>query len=72
MTDKNQIRRDPESQKRRDRSRANKYNENNLLGFANYCLELDILIPTNQDITSYYKQGGWKYYAKHIESGRTI
>ena len=41
-----------------------------LLGFANYCLELHILEPSLLDIQRYQQQGGWKYYEKHIQDGR--
>jgi hypothetical protein len=41
--------------------------EYDLLGFANYCLELDIIVPTRDDVRRYYEQGGWEYYEGHIE-----
>ncbi len=36
------------------------------LGFAHYCLELDIIVPTRAHVEKYYNQGGWEYYRKHI------
>lgn len=38
-----------------------------MLGFANYCLELHILEPDMDDLQRYYDQGGWEYYMLHIE-----
>jgi len=37
-----------------------------LLGFANYCLELHIIEPRLADIQRYREQGGWAYYLTHI------
>lgn len=38
-----------------------------MLGFANYCLEMHMeRAPDTIDLRRYQEQGGWKYYIKHI------
>lgn len=46
--------------------------ENDLLGFANYCLEIHkkITEPNKKDIQNYRDNGGWKYYEKHINEAK--
>jgi hypothetical protein len=43
-----------------------------LLGFANYCLEMEVIEPTFEHILAYTKQGGWDYYRKHIENANGV
>ena len=43
-----------------------------LLGFANYCLEMEVIEPTFKHVLAYIKQGGWDYYRKHIENANGI
>jgi len=43
-----------------------------LLGFANYCLEMEVIEPTFGHVLAYIKQGGWDYYRKHIENANGV